>query len=66
MYLHQSTINLAKIAEKKHNFNMQNNDAYRQGWRDALMGEDFIQDNMPFDYYEAIAICMNNKIFKEY
>lgn len=65
MYLHQSTVKLAKIAEKKHNFNMQNNDSYRQGWRDALMGEDFIQDNMPFDYYEAIAVYMNAKLFNE-
>ena len=64
MHLYQSTVKLATIAEEKHNHNMVTNDAYRLGWRDASMGEDFIQDNMPFDYYEAVAIFMNSAFFE--
>ena len=60
MYLYQSTVKLATIAKEKHDRNMATNNAYRQGWRDASMGEDFIQDNMPFDYYEAVAVYMNS------
>lgn len=65
MYLVQSTAKLAMIAQDKHAKMMKANDAYRMGYRDASMGSDFIQDNMPFDYYEAVAIYMNQQAFNQ-
>ena len=65
MHLVQSTVKLAMLAQDKHTKLMQSNDAYRQGWRDASKGSDFIQDEMPFWYYEAVANYINQQEFNE-
>ena len=65
MYLVQSTVKLAMLAKAKHEKLMQTNSDYRKGWCDANKGEDFIQDDMPFWYYEAVANYINQKSFNE-
>ena len=37
------------------------NDNFRRGYRDALMGFDFILDDMPIAYFEGVAKAMREK-----
>ena len=41
------------------------NDLFRQGYRDALMGEDWIREDMPLPYYEGVAKAMRELAFWE-
>lgn len=37
------------------------NDNFRCGYRDALLGDDFILEDMPTRYYEGVAKAMREK-----
>ena len=37
---------------------MMKNDNFRRGYRDALMGDDWILDDMPPAYYDGVAKAM--------
>ena len=40
---------------------MMKNDNFRCGYRDALMGFDFIRDDMSMSYYEGVEKAMREK-----
>ena len=39
------------------------NDLFRQGYRDALMGEDWIREDMPSPYYDGVAKAKREQAF---
>lgn len=41
------------------------NDLFRQGYRDALMGEDWIREDMPSPYYDGVAKAKREQAFWE-
>lgn len=40
---------------------MMKNDNFRRGYRDALLGDEFILEDMPNRYYEGVSKAMREK-----